>query len=791
MRNVKGGVWKNTEDEILKVAIMKYGLNQWARISSLLTRKSPAQCKARWHEWLDPSIKKTEWSKEEEEKLLHLAKIFPSQWKTIAPLVGRTASQCLERYNRLLDEVQRQQDNENGGGSGGTTTTTTTTTTTGETDPRRLRMGDIDPTPETKPAKPDPIDMDEDEKETLSEAKARLSNTQGKKEKRKFREKQLEEARRLAFLQKKRELKAAGINYNPKKKGKEKSWDISKEIPFFLKPKAGFYDVPDEELRDEPNKDASFIGKRVDQIENPNYLQRQEKLNKLEDIKKSKKEIFNLPQLISETSKSNDVEHSIKRTKLQLPEPQLTDDDIQEISDYEKLNGSGSGGVGVGEFPLPAPRTASISSTANNNNNTNNIRTPMKQDTIMSEAQNLLALSNAQTPLKGGAGPNVSQTPLPKSVNNSTPFRTPNPLANQTPTQHNKKQSLNDSNEFAIEDKFKRQQGKNQLLSNLKNLPSPTIEYKLELPSELPTIEDDTTLELDNSEIHIREQQQLKHKEQFKLRNRSTVLKRNLPRSRNLFPINKNNNNNINQDELRILKEINRIISHDNKTFPNDSITPSSTFDDDHHHHHHDIDNNNSINDNDNDEKYENYDYFTNTELEFADKLIRDEIEQIKQELKQPLPSSDEILEEIDQIRSQFIYLPKENQFIEKSNANQTQLIENLQFEYDKTLNKIKNSSMKSVNLEKKLNIYNGGYQNRSNTIIKNIDDMFDQLEQSEIEYQCFVALKNNESIQMEKRLKSIENQVYDQCEIESRLQQKYAQLLNEKNLLKKKLSIF
>ena len=37
---------------------MKYGKNQWSRISSLLTRKTPKQCKARWFEWLDPSIKK-------------------------------------------------------------------------------------------------------------------------------------------------------------------------------------------------------------------------------------------------------------------------------------------------------------------------------------------------------------------------------------------------------------------------------------------------------------------------------------------------------------------------------------------------------------------------------------------------------------------------------------------------------------------------------------------------------------------------------------------------------------
>eukprot|EP00500_Bicosoecida_sp_ms1_P013122 CAMPEP_0203829648 /NCGR_PEP_ID=MMETSP0115-20131106/64001_1 /ASSEMBLY_ACC=CAM_ASM_000227 /TAXON_ID=33651 /ORGANISM="Bicosoecid sp, Strain ms1" /LENGTH=115 /DNA_ID=CAMNT_0050738709 /DNA_START=281 /DNA_END=624 /DNA_ORIENTATION=+ len=100
---IKGGVWKNTEDEILKAAIMKYGMNQWGRVASLLPRKTPAQCKARWYEWLDPSIKKTEWSREEEERLLHLAKIFHQQWRTIAPVVGRTAAQCLSHYEKLLD----------------------------------------------------------------------------------------------------------------------------------------------------------------------------------------------------------------------------------------------------------------------------------------------------------------------------------------------------------------------------------------------------------------------------------------------------------------------------------------------------------------------------------------------------------------------------------------------------------------------------------------------------------------------------------------------------------------
>lgn len=32
-------------------------------------------------------------------KLLHLVKLMPTQWRTIAPIVGRTATQCLERYS--------------------------------------------------------------------------------------------------------------------------------------------------------------------------------------------------------------------------------------------------------------------------------------------------------------------------------------------------------------------------------------------------------------------------------------------------------------------------------------------------------------------------------------------------------------------------------------------------------------------------------------------------------------------------------------------------------------------
>ncbi|CZT98593.1 hypothetical protein PFBG_03112 [Plasmodium falciparum 7G8] len=319
---IKGGIWKNCEDEVLKAAVMKYGLNNWSRVASLLVRKSAKQCKARWYEWLDPSVRKTEWNKEEEEKLLHLAKLFPTQWRTIAPIVGRTAQQCLEHYEYLLDEAEGKVYDKN-------------------KNPRHLRPGEIDPAPESKPARADPVDMDEDEKEMLAEAKARLANTKGKKAKRKAREKQLEQARRLALLQKKRELKAAGItSLNYKRKDKNKI-DHSKEILFHRKPLKGFYDVKDEQnINDdiyENNKTNQKKSIKSMDVENINDAMEYNKNKGKRQHQHNNNEEANLLSTIENYDKQfNELSHLRKRVRLNLPEPILNENEIDEIIQINK-----------------------------------------------------------------------------------------------------------------------------------------------------------------------------------------------------------------------------------------------------------------------------------------------------------------------------------------------------------------------------------------------------------------------------------------------------------------------
>jgi pre-mRNA-splicing factor CDC5/CEF1 len=263
--HLKGGQWTNVEDEILKAAVMKYGKNQWARISSLLVRKTPKQCKARWTEWLDPMVRKTEWSREEEEKLLHLAKVMPQQWRTIAPIVGRTASQCLEHYEHLLEQVAN--------------------TDTGDTGPslaelKQPREGERDAAPETRSSRPDPVDMEEDEKEMLAEARARLANTQGKKAKRKARLRMLEEAKRETNAKKEEDLAAAGITTTTIRKNKRRSkrapMDYNMEIPFEMQPAPGLHNV-----------DAELEGDVVRRAEQ-DQLQREQRLKKRRELTKTR-----------------------------------------------------------------------------------------------------------------------------------------------------------------------------------------------------------------------------------------------------------------------------------------------------------------------------------------------------------------------------------------------------------------------------------------------------------------------------------------------------------------------
>ncbi|MCJ1275676.1 Pre-mRNA-splicing factor cef1 [Puttea exsequens] len=558
---VKGGVWTNIEDEVLKVSVSKYGLNQWARVSSLLARKTPKQCKARWVEWLDPSIRKIEWSKEEDEKLLHLAKLMPTQWRTIAPMVGRTATQCLERYQKLLDEAEAKEKDELslGGPTGGETAAPSAD------DVRRLRPGELDPDPESKPARPDTIDLDEDEKEMLSEARARLANTQGKKTKRKARERQLEESRRLALLQKRRELKNAGINIKitNRKKGQ---MDYNADIPFEKRATPGFYDTQEEKERNEKQREA--FDPRKQQLANKRKGGQEDfgQRKKQKDDKKGPSAAFAAAAKAGQMQKIREAEQSSKRRSLNLPAPQVGEAELEDIVKMGMVGEQAHRAAGEGDSEATKGFIGDYSGIVGSTT-LRTPRAPPQEDHITNEIRNIRALNETQSSLLGG-----ENTPLPES-SGSTGFdsiaprkhvmATPNPMA--TPMRQRVRNGLaappttslgglgetpsrTPRDNFAInqealgavylvsstprEVKLREQALRSRLKSRLAALPKPReLDFELELPEDQQVHDGETEIsEEDAAERDRRSQALRKAAEEAELKRRTQVIQRGLPR---------------------------------------------------------------------------------------------------------------------------------------------------------------------------------------------------------------------------------------------------------------------
>ncbi|WZH41392.1 pre-mRNA splicing factor component-domain-containing protein [Fusarium acuminatum] len=746
---VKGGVWTNIEDEILKASVSKYGLNQWARVSSLLARKTPKQCKARWNEWLDPSIKKIEWSKEEDERLLHLAKIMPTQWRTIAPIVGRTANQCLERYQKLLDEAESKESSSLGlmGPEGGETQAPSAD------DVRRLRPGELDPDPETKPARPDTIDLDEDEKEMLSEARARLANTQGKKAKRKARERQQEESRRLAALQKRRELKTAGINIKvtSRKKGE---MDYNADIPFERKALNGFYDTAEEMAQNEAQRAAfdprkqQLANKRKGEGEEDN--DRKRKKTDKEGASESYKAALKAGQL----QKIREAEQSSKRRGLVLPSPQVSEGELEDIVKMGRMGEAAN--LRARESENDATRgLVNTYSTLNAGTPIRTPKAPEQEDHIANEIRNIRALNDTNSALLGGENTPLHEGTSSTGFDGITPRKqtisTPNPMATplradgvgatpgrpgQTPMRTPRDTlSLNQDGGMSMVSATPRDLRlrdlavRNQVKSGLASLPKPKdTEWEFDIPDEEKELmEVDEMTEEDAAERDRRERERREAEEALEFRRRTQVMQKNLPRPVrvDLPSLLKQASSITDVAESLIAKESANLMANDAMRYPvpggqvNGSPKPLQLIDDD--------------------------------ALAEARLLIMSETK--------PLPKFEDVQAAFEARASSSLLLglgcyndddEEEQGAVMKQAFDVTQAVQD----------SIMASAEAGAKLEKKLSLHLGGYQKRQKMLRDKMGDASDALEKARVALAGFKTLAISEDVAIERRLSALREEV-------------------------------
>lgn len=113
------------EDEIIKEIVLVQGLKKWTKIAKAIKDRlgiegrTGKQCRERWHNHLNPDIKKETWTEEEENHIFELQKQFGNKWSEIAThMPGRTDNSIkncfysairrnLRKYNKKRPESEK------------------------------------------------------------------------------------------------------------------------------------------------------------------------------------------------------------------------------------------------------------------------------------------------------------------------------------------------------------------------------------------------------------------------------------------------------------------------------------------------------------------------------------------------------------------------------------------------------------------------------------------------------------------------------------------------------------